>query len=144
VIAGFVSISFLERSEISRTESTLAKEVGQGFADALNMAARGGAGFTYTYRFQKTVSAREYEIVFDTTRDPAHPQIAINWMGGYGTDTYLYPLVPYDYRIDTASRGCISSSTNPPKLSSNNNCRNQITLANDGNTVTILQVSYYG
>lgn len=128
VIAAFVSLSYIQTTEIPTREATLAKEVGEDFANAINLAVGAGKGFRYDYSFSKTIIGKKYIIIFDETNS----RLAITWQGTYNNFTYAYPLASYDYEFD----GCINDGDK--KLVSDE-CKNKIRLFNDGEKLVIIQ-----
>ena len=128
VIAAFISLSYIQTAEIPTREATLAKEVGEDFANSINLAANAGKGFSYNYSFSKTILGKEYLITFDEDNS----RLAITWQGTYNNFTYAYPLSSYDYEFN----GCISDVEK--KLASNG-CKNKIQLFNDGEKLIITQ-----
>jgi uncharacterized protein (UPF0333 family) len=129
VISAFVSLSFIQNSELPARESSLVKEMGSSFASAINLAAEGGEGFSYNYTFPQTLLGRDYEIAFD---DKEH-RMAITWQNGVDSFTYRYPMAAYAYKFE-GSAGCVSDK----KLLSSE-CKNVLKFYNDGTTVTISQ-----
>ena len=127
VIAAFISISYIQAAEIPTRESALVKEAGEGFANAVTLAATSGRGFSYNYTFPRTVLNKEYKIIFD--KDNA--RLLINWPGTYNEFTYVYPVVATDYDFEG---GCIDE-VRRELLSTK--CANKIDIYNNGEKLII-------
>lgn len=137
VIASFVIVNHIQRTEIPVMEYTVTKEVGAGFAEVVTLAVKGGQGFSYNYTFPRTVAAAStsagngYNIYFVT--DNNHTLI-IEWPGTYGNFSYSYSLPAYNYKY----AGCLQSAGSARYLVSTE-CSNRIYLYNDGENLTIYQ-----
>ena len=130
VIGAFILINYLQSTEIPAQHSKIVKLTGDEFANALTLAVKGGSGFTYNYSFPKTIMGIPYTIYFQPSGASA---MIMEWPGPYGNFSYSYTLPAYNYAYGGDS-GCVLDG----KLVSNE-CRNMITLSNDGTTVTISQ-----
>jgi hypothetical protein len=131
VVAAFVVINDLQGSEIPQRQNTVAMETGQGFANIVTLAVKGGTGFNYNYLFPKTIFGMSY--VIDFTRLADNDTFIIDWAGPYGNFSYEYLAPSYTYVIDASD--CIVDN----KLVSNNACSNVLILNNDGVKLRIKQ-----
>lgn len=131
VIFTFSIVSSMQVNEIQFRESILSQEVGDSFADAINLAIRSGEGFSYNMTFKKAVLSKPYEVYFDN----AHGRLLFTWPGTYGNITNFYTIATYDYRFF----GCIPSPSGNKLVS--NACKNVLSLYNNGSTLFIKQLS---
>jgi hypothetical protein len=129
VVAAFVVVNQVQGSEIPLSENTVAKETGNGFANVLTLAVKGGEGFQYMYTFPKNLFGLPY--VIDMSGTASKDTFIIDWAGQYGNFSYEYPVPAYDYAI---SGSCIAGG----QLTSDK-CSNVLLLNNNGSTLTITQ-----
>lgn len=93
VIAALVVVSFTQDSEVSSLEYSVAKETGQQFADAIDLAVRGGKGFTYVVYAQPSVMGRPYTLHFRTAAEEG--AVYFLWEGPRGNFSYAYSTAPH-------------------------------------------------
>ena len=129
VIFTFGIVSSLQVSEINLRESILSKEVGDSFSDAIVLAVRSGDGFRFNMTFKKTLISKPYEVLFDD----ANGGMYFTWQGTYGNITNFYPIPLYAYQFT----GC----TSPSKKIISNNCKNVLSLYNNGSKLFVNQPS---
>ena len=127
-VAAYLVVNSLQESEIPLQQNTLAKEVGQGFAQAVTLAVKGGTGFSYNYTFPKSVFGSPYSIDF---RNAGSNSIILDWPGPYGNFSSAYDLPAYNYSV---SGGCITGA-----VLDSSKCSNMLMFINDGATLTITQ-----
>lgn len=127
VISGYFVITFIQNSEISTRESTITRELGEGFKDAVILAVRAGEGFNYTITFPKNILSKPYVILFDD----ANSMIIITWEGTYANVSYPFTIPAYNYEF----QGCLAGS----KTLVSNNCDSIMSMRNDGEKLIIKQ-----
>ena len=128
LVIAFVSISYIQTSELPARQGSLVKENGEEFASVINLAVKSGQGFRSSYTFPKTILDKNYELTFDS----ANSRFIMTWGDTSSQFSYVYPIIRYNYQINT----CISRNFN--KISSNT-CSNTINIHNDGDTLFIDQ-----
>lgn len=131
-VVAFVVVSDLQASEIPLQQNTLVKETGDGFVGVLTLAVKGGEGFSYNYTFPKTIYGLPYTLDLRNANTP-RPTILIEWDGSYGPFSYQYDIPPYDYRF---GGGCLGDG-----ILNSSECGNVLMLNNDGQNLTISQLS---
>lgn len=109
VIATASILYFTQSSEISALEYTVAREVGEKFADSINLVVKGGSGFEYDLLFPKTILGKDYAISFS----PSGNFLTLDWAGtsrnsnsSFGNSSSLYPIIPSKYFYS----GCIQNN----------------------------------
>jgi hypothetical protein len=127
-VAAYLVVNSLQESEIPLQQNTLAREVGQGFAEAATLAVKGGTGFSYNYTFPKSIFGSPYYVDF---RKAGSNFIILDWAGPYGNFSSAYDLPVYGYSVTS---GCISGS-----VLDSSKCSNMLMFINDGETLTITQ-----
>lgn len=132
LVIAVASIVYLyQSSELSATEYLVAKENGQSFADAINLAVRGGNNFTYVLNFQPVILGSPYVIDFNSTQSDGY--LLMTWFGPTGNFTYPYSVSKYIYSFTI----CGGSQTQNILVS--NMGQSSIVLFNDGQSVHIKQ-----
>jgi hypothetical protein len=128
LMAAISTVYFTQGSDIARMEFGLAKETGQSFADAINLAVKGGQGFTYSFYFPKKILDKPYYLDFKEN------SMFITWKGQNENFTYVYNLAqyPYDYRL------CQCNQQKDQQMQSD--CgEDKFVFSNDGTKVTMIQ-----
>lgn len=128
-IAAFVVVSSLQSSEIPLQQNTVAREVGDGFATVMNLAVKGGPGFSYNYTYPKTVFNLPYSI---TLLPGGNNVFILEWAGSYGNFSYQYDMPAYGYSLE----GCLADG-----VLVSDECENMLRLSNNGSILTIEQVA---
>ncbi len=128
LIATITTTHFTQGSDIARMEFGLAKETGQSFADAINLAVKGGQGFTYNFEYSKKILGKPYYVDF------MGKNIFITWNGQNENFTYGYNLANYEYEYDVCQ--CFKQI----KQTLYSDCGiGMLNITNDGSTVLIKQ-----
>ena len=121
-VGAFIMINYLQNTEIPVQKNRVAKEIGNGFADAIALAVRGGPGFIYRYSYPTTVYGYPYKIVFVANGT------FMEWTNEYGNFSYFYatPNYKYDYR----SSKCLDQVNNVWSLDTDTPkpCKNVLVL----------------
>jgi hypothetical protein len=131
-VVAFVAVSNLQSTEIPLQQNSLVKETGDGFVNVITLAVKGGEGFSYNYTFPKTIYGLPYRVNMNNLDQP-NASILIEWDGNYGPFSYQYDLPPYNYFI---SGSCLGG-----QILGSANCTNVLMLNNDGENLTITQLS---
>jgi hypothetical protein len=131
-VVAFVAVTDLQNSEVPLQQNGLVKETGDSFVNVFTLAVKGGEGFSYNYTFPKTIYSLPYQINFKNL-DQTNATMLIEWNGSYGAFSYQYQLPPYNYFV---SGSCLSG-----EVLSSTNCKNVLMLNNDGENLTITQLS---
>jgi hypothetical protein len=132
VIASFVVINQMQSSEIPLRQNTVAQQTGEGFANIVTLAVKGGEGFSYSYTFPKTIFGLPYVIDLNELA-LGKGTFIMEWQGPYGNFSYSYPVPAYNYLVE-GGVACLSGN----RLVSNQ-CSNVLVLNNDGENLTITQ-----
>jgi len=132
VIAAFTAVSIIQKTEIGRHESQLAKEMGGSFSDGMTLAVHGGEGFNYTMTFPKYIMGRNYTIDFKAAQEGG--LVILDWQGSYAMISHAYTVPLYDYEYE----GCVEQ--NDDRLISSE-CKNEVTFYNTGEKVFVTQRS---
>ncbi len=128
VIATYTIVSSMQANEIQYREAFFAREIGQTFSDAVNLAVRSGPGFRYNITLAKTFLGKSYDILFDDQ----HGRIFFDWTGTYGQSSNFYFIATYDYKYS----GCIKSKK---LISDAGGCQNILSMYNNGSTLFVEQ-----
>lgn len=128
-IVAFVAINAMQGSEIPYQQNTVAKETGESFVTIMTLAVKGGEGFSYNYTFPRSLFGRPYRLYLSNLSDGF---MVMEWVGEYGEFGYSYSVPSYGYELD----GCLS-----PGILDSGSCSNMLMLSNDGENLTITQVS---
>lgn len=142
VIAAYVIVSQMQSTEIPQRENLIAKDTGEIFASAINLAVKGGFGFTYNYTFPTTILGAPYSLSFS----PGKQVMILDWEGRYGVFSQSYLLPGYTYAFpDTGDRSkqCISQYSSPIAgetvyVLNSSQCSNVLTLYNDGEKLMVI------
>lgn len=130
VVVSFVIVNQLQSTEVPLQQNRVAKETGEGFANALTLSVKGGEGFSYNYTFPKTIFGIPYKMDFTELTTNRNTMI-LEWEGPYGNFSYSYNVPTYNYII---GGGCLSGN-----VLISNQCSNVLMLNNDGENLTITQ-----
>ena len=142
VIAAFVVVNQMQSTEIPQRENLIAKDTGEFFSNAFNLAVKGGFGFTYNYTFPKTILGTPYSLSFS----PKKQVMILDWVGRYGPFSQSYLLPGYKYEFPNTgdkTKQCISeysSSVAGGKvyIFNSSECSNVLTLYNDGEKLMVI------
>ena len=142
VIAAFVVVNQMQSTEIPQRENLIAKDTGELFSSAFNLAVKGGFGFTYNYTFPKTILGTPYSLSFS----PEKQVMILDWEGRYGPFSQSYLLPGYEYVFPNAgdkSKQCISEYTasgvkGKVYILNSTECSNVLTLYNDGEKLMVI------
>jgi hypothetical protein len=141
VIAAFVIVNQMQSTEIPQRENLIAKDTGEIFTSAINLAVKGGFGFTYNYTFPKTILGNPYSLSFL----PKKQVMVLDWEGRYGPFSQSYLLPGYKYEFPDAgdkSKQCIVQSTpiagDDVYILNSSKCSNVLTLYNDGDKLMVI------
>ena len=138
VIAAFFVVNQVQSVDIPLRENTIARDTGEFFSNAISLAVRGGAGFTYNYTFPTTILGNPYTLSFSNDKKV----MVLDWVGRYGTysQSYNLPSYEYDFKIQNncirqVSQGVIGTvylfnSSDPA-------CSGTLTLGNNGTSLKI-------
>ncbi len=129
-ISAFILVNYLQTTEIPAQHSKMVKIAGDEFSNAITLAVKGGTGFTYNYTFPRTLMGIPYSVYFEPS---GSNNIIMEWPGPYGNFSYSYVIPAYDYDY-AGDSGCVTDG-----ILVSNECKNVITLSNDGSTLTISQ-----
>lgn len=132
LIATVSTVYFTQGSENARMEFGLAKETGQSFADAINLAVRGGQGFTYNFEYSKKILGKPYYIDFTGS------DLYITWKGQNEEFSYVYSIANYDYSHSL----CTCPDKNKNKRLYSDCGENIIQIVNTGSEIEIKQKCY--
>ncbi|MFH1222149.1 MAG: hypothetical protein V1492_03630 [Candidatus Micrarchaeota archaeon] len=120
-VGAFIMINYLQNTEIPVQKNRVAKEIGNGFADAIALAVRGGPGFTYRYYYPTTVYGYPYKIVFVANGT------FMEWTNEYGNYSYFYATP--NYRQQYVSGGtCLDNDNGVWSLDTSKQCKNVLVL----------------
>lgn len=131
VIIAFFVVNRVQSSEIPQRENAIARDTGEFFASAIVLAVKAGSGFTYNYTFPRTVLGNPYNMSFSSDNGA----MILDWEGRYGVFSQSYPLPSYNYKFG----GCITNpgASGVVHVFTSSACSNVLTLANDGENLTI-------
>lgn len=132
VIGAFLVVNYLQSSEVPVQQNKVAKLSGEEFANVITLSVKGGIGFSYNYTFPKTLMGIPYKI---TLRPGGSNTMIMEWPGPYGNFSYSYNIPAYGYEYEGGS-GCVTDG-----VLVSNECKNMITLSNNGSILTIIQES---
>ena len=133
VIAAFIVINDLQSSELPLRQNTVARAVGDGFANSIALGVEGGRGFSYNYSFPKTIFGAPYSI----NLPDKNYNIVLDWQGPYGNFSYSYKVPTYNYKVNS-DNGCIKENGEQNTIRSDG-CENLLILNNDGQNLVISQ-----
>ncbi|MEM4359761.1 MAG: hypothetical protein QXT45_04475 [Candidatus Bilamarchaeaceae archaeon] len=126
VIVAFVTVNYMQSTEIPIQKNKVAKETGAAFADVLSLAVRAGPGFTYKYYFPRTIFGSPYIMKFFADH------MTMEWKSEYGSFDYYYSIPPYGYQYGSCLEGGV--------LLSNTTCGNAFVLNHTTEGVLIISV----
>lgn len=135
VIVAASALSYIQSAEIASREFALAKDMGESFANAANLAIKGGRGFNYTISYERTILGRSYDVCF--LKGDKGSFVFITWAGTSGNVTYSYPISAVNYKsgdrcIQYDQSGCQDGY----KI---NSSKSTLTFYNDGENITLSQ-----
>lgn len=88
VIAATTVIQFSQNSEMANSESIVAKENGQRFADAIHIVQRGGPGFSYMLEYPSNILG--YPFLINLGSGAVKDAVYMTWEGPRGNVSFVY------------------------------------------------------
>ena len=119
-IGAFIMVNYLQNTEIPVQKNRVAKELGNGFSDAIALAVRGGPGFVYRYSYPTTIYGYPYKVLF------VENGTILEWINEYGNYSYFYATPEYSYNYIPG--GCLDKVNGVPTLDTSKKCTNVLLL----------------
>ncbi|MBU0586075.1 hypothetical protein KJ780_01035 [Candidatus Micrarchaeota archaeon] len=139
LLASYVTITFIQNSELEAKKSDYAFSFGEQFSSAFDLAAKGGENFNYTVRFNRLLLANPYTVQF---KPAAHGFPAFAYLVTPDNATYSYPIISINIKHST----CILKKTFTDPHSGDswdyyqiNSSLGMLNLYNDGENITLSQ-----
>ncbi len=134
VILAYVLVNFVQNTEVPEKQSLLVKELGQSFVDSINLAIKGGSGFSYNTSFAKTILGSAYRItVYETAPNSQIFNLLIDANISSSEYNSIYSLPSYKYKFDG---NCWDQSGLGHTFNSTT-CKNWLSFQNDGENLSL-------